>query len=101
LAVFGLWHEPSVIQLGHTTSAQVAAAALAVALTVASLEIIGTHHAPAAATSLLIATGLARPGRPLYGLLLGLVIVLVLAPALARLPGGRAQTARTDPNRAP
>ncbi len=40
----------------------------------------------------LITTGLARPGRPLLGLIMGLAVVLALAPALSRLPLYRDQT---------
>lgn len=93
LAAFGLWHHPPVTQAGHATLGQVAASALATGLTLAGLTLLGRHHAPAAATALLITTGIARPGRPLYGLVAGLVIVIVLAPLLARLPGARSRTA--------
>lgn len=89
LAGFGLWDHPSVTRLGQATPAQVIASAAAVAVTLAFLEIVRAHHAPAAATSLLITTGLAHPGRPLFGLFLGLSIVLLVSPLLARLPGGR------------
>lgn len=82
IAAFGLWHEPSAARLGHVTGRQVAATAVAVGLTLLALELFDAHHAPAAATSVLIATGLAHPGRPLVGLLIGLAIVLVLAPLL-------------------
>jgi hypothetical protein len=95
LAAFGLWHHSPVTQLGHATSGQVAASALATALTLAGLTLLGRHHAPAAATALLISTGVAGPGRPLYGLVVGLVIVIILAPVLARLPlAARSQTAK-------
>jgi hypothetical protein len=60
----------------------------------AILELLHCHHAPAAATVLLITTGLARPGSPLIGLVVGLGIVIVVGPLCARLsldPGDRAE----------
>lgn len=94
LAVFGLWQHPSVAQQGHATLWQVAASAIALGLTLATLELLDAHHAPAAATTLLITTGIAHPGRPLYGLLIGLAAVLVCAPPLTRLAPGRRATTR-------
>jgi hypothetical protein len=44
--------------------------AVAAGVTLAVLEVAGSHHAPAAATALLVATGLAKPG----GLVLELAI---------------------------
>lgn len=92
LAVFGLWTHPSVTVEGHASLQQAAAAGVAVGLTLLSLHLTGAHHAPAAATAVLVATGLARPGRPLVGLAVGLVLVIVLAPLLGRLPAGLAAT---------
>ena len=59
---------------------------LGVGLTVFFLELAGSHHAPAAATALLITTGLAKPGAPLIGLVLGLAIVIALGPLIGRIP---------------
>ena len=89
LAIFGLWHHPSISSTGAPTFRQVAAAAVAAGVTVLILELVGSHHAPAAATALLVATGLAKPGAPLAGLVLGLAIVIGLGPLLGRLPVGR------------
>lgn len=85
IAAFGLWQESSAAKLGHVNGPQVAATAVAVGVTLLALELLDAHHAPAAATAVLITTGLARPGRPLAGLVLGLVLVLVLAPLLTAL----------------
>ena len=63
LAIFGLAQYPSVSETGSPSAAQVAAAVVGVGLTVFVLELAGSHHAPAAATALLITTGLAKPGR--------------------------------------
>jgi hypothetical protein len=48
-----------------------------------------------------VASGIARPGPELFGLLIGLAIVLALAPLLARLPGERRDTAATDAEETP
>ena len=93
---FGLWHHPPATQLGHPTLDQAGASALATALTLAALTILGSHHAPAAATALLISIGLARPGRPLYGLMAGLALVVIFTPVLARLPGARQRTTELE-----
>jgi hypothetical protein len=85
IAAFGLWHESSAAKVGHVDGPQVAATALAVGITLLALELLDAHHAPAAATAVLITTGLAHPGRPLVGLVLGLAVVLVLAPLLTAL----------------
>lgn len=85
LAAFGLLHHRSVSATGAPDWAQVAAAAAAAGATVLLLELAGSHHAPAAATALLVATGLARPGPPLVGLVLGLAVVITLGPLLGRV----------------
>ena len=89
LAVFGLVRYPSISQTGSPSVAQVAAAVLCVGLTLFVLELAGSHHAPAAATALLITTGLAKPGAPLIGLVLGLAIVIALGPLIGRIPLAR------------
>ena len=100
VALFGLWHHPSVSALGAPSLSQVAAAALAAAATMSVLELVHLHHAPAAASALLVATGLAKPGAPLIGLVLGLAIVIVLGPLLAQVPFTRAEQPG-DPRPAP
>ncbi len=87
LAAFGLWNHPSVPQVGSDTPAQIGAEALSVALTLFLLALLDAHHPPSAATALLITSGIARPGPPLYGMLAGLGAVLLLGPMLAALPG--------------
>jgi len=86
LAAFGLWDHPSVSSLGAPTPAQIGAAAVGVGVTVLALELVGSHHAPAAATALLITTGLAKPGRPLAGLVVGLALVIAAGPLVGRIP---------------
>ncbi len=88
LAVFGLWNHPPTTQLGFATLPQVGAMAVAGGLTLALLEVIGAHHAPSAATTLLVASGIAAPTTPLYGLLVGLGLVLVFGPLLGKITVG-------------
>ena len=66
----------------HTTFSQLGAATVAGGLTVGVLDVLGSHHAPAGATALLVATGVAGPGRGLYGLLAGLAVLMVVVPTL-------------------
>lgn len=89
LAAFGLWHHPSISATGAPSFAQVGAAAVATGVTMLVLEVLRCHHAPAAATALLVATGLARPGTPLLALAVGLAIVIVLGPLSGRWPFAR------------
>ncbi|MFR0357324.1 HPP family protein [Streptomyces sediminimaris] len=88
LAAFGLWSHPSIAQQKHDTARQIGAQAVAVGLTLLLLHLLGAHHPPAAATALLITSGIARPGPPLYGMLVGLALVLAIAPPLALLTSG-------------
>lgn len=86
IAAFGLWHAQNPVKSGHVTVLQAAAAAIGVGITLLLLELAGSHHAPAASTVLLITTGLAEPGRPLLGLVVGLALVLAVSPLLVRVP---------------
>jgi len=84
--LFGLEHHPSVSRAGMPSWRQVLASAAAVGVTMSVLELLHSHHAPAAATALLITTGLAKPGSPLIGLVVGLALVVTLGPLCARWP---------------
>jgi hypothetical protein len=84
LAVFGLWDAAGQAAVGHPTWPEVGAATMAICVTLMALELVRSHHAPAGATSLLVATGLATPGTRLDGLLLGLVVVLIVGPVAGR-----------------
>lgn len=86
LVLFGLEHDPSVPSAGMPSWRQALASAAAVGLTMSVLELLRSHHAPAAATTLLVATGLAKPGTPLIGLVVGLAIVVSLGPLCVRWP---------------
>lgn len=89
LVVFGLWHAPSAALSGHVTLFQAFATAAALCATLLVLELADAHHAPAAATVVLITTGLARPGRPLVGLVLGLALLIALSPVVSWGPTPR------------
>lgn len=84
LVVFGLWDAPSVVATHHETWIQIAAQGCAITLTLVVLTVADAHHAPAGATALLVSSGIAAPGTPLLGLVVGLALVLGLAPVLAR-----------------
>jgi HPP family len=99
LAAFGLVRYPSITETGSPSAVQVAAAVFGVALTVFFLELAGSHHAPSAATALLITTGLAKPGAPLIGLVLGLAIVIALGPLIGRIPFARNGSSVDQPRR--
>lgn len=101
LVVFGLCSAPSIIETHQENLPRIGAQALAVALTLLVLTLADAHHAPSGATSLLVASGIARPGPGLYGLLIGLAIVLLVATPLARLPGERHDTSRMDDRETP
>ncbi|MEU2721030.1 HPP family protein [Streptomyces smyrnaeus] len=85
LAAFGLWNHPSIATQHYDTVRQIGAQALAVGLTLLLLHVLDAHHPPAAATTLLITSGISRPGAPLYGLLTGLALVLTIAPLLSKV----------------
>ena len=101
LAVFGLWSAPSVAETHQESVAQIGAQAVAIAMTLLVLTTADAHHAPAGATALLVASGIARPGPALLSLIIGLAIVLAVAPLLARLPGERRDTATVDAEETP
>ncbi|MET8637629.1 HPP family protein [Streptomyces sp. NPDC004680] len=84
LAAFGLWHHPSAIELHRDNWRQIAAQTLAVGMTILLLVLLNANHPPAASTALLIASGLARPGPPLYGMLTGLVLLFVGVAVVSR-----------------
>ncbi|EFL29323.1 conserved hypothetical protein [Streptomyces himastatinicus ATCC 53653] len=83
LAVFGLWQHPFVVEQKHDTWSLIGAQALAAGLTLLVLELIEAQHPPAAATALLITAGIARPGPPLYGMLVGLLLLIAGAALIA------------------
>ena len=97
LAAFGLWNHPSVTSEHRDAPAQILAQALAVGVTLLLLTLLDAHHPPAAATALLITSGIARPGPPLYGTLADLAALI----ALSALVSGRHRPLEQHPARAP
>jgi hypothetical protein len=83
LAAFGLWRHSSVVEQRHGTWRQTGAQALAVGMTLLLLVLVNAHHPPAASTALLIASGVARPGPPLYGMLTGIALLIAAASLLS------------------
>lgn len=100
LVAFGLLHRPAPAMTGGPSLTEVGAAATAVGVTMLLLELVGSHHAPAAATAIITSTGLAQPGKPLLGLVVGLAIVIVLGPLVGRLPFAQASASfeEADPD---
>ncbi|WP_411140438.1 hypothetical protein [Streptomyces sp. x-80] len=86
LASFGLWSERPVLPRNEDTLAQSAAQALGVAATLFLLEWFRVAHLPAAATALLITSGISRSGPPLYGMVTGPALTVVLSALFAQLP---------------
>ncbi|MEU9191636.1 HPP family protein [Streptomyces hundungensis] len=96
LAGFGLWNHPSIAAQRHDMVRQIGAQALAVGLTLLLLHVCRAHHPPAAATALLITSGVSRPGPPLYGMLTGLALALAVAPLLASATSRRSTPRKRD-----
>jgi hypothetical protein len=74
---------------------QAAATALAAGLLLALLEVLDLHHAPAAATVILVASSIVPVGRPLAGLAIALAAVIALSTVLAKAwpaPSGSERT---------
>jgi hypothetical protein len=63
---------------------QAVATALAAALLLGLLEILDLHHAPAAATVILVASSLVPVGRPLAGLAIALGAIIALSTVLTK-----------------
>lgn len=90
LAAFGLWHQPNILQSGVVSFARVGAVTVGLGATLAILELLGFHHAPAGATNMLVTTGFAAPWKLFLGLLSGVGLLLVLLFLLSLVPWVRA-----------
>jgi len=84
LGCFGLWHARLHVTQ-HPNTATVLSAAVAVGVTVFILDLAGRHHAPAAATAVLVASTLIPPGRPVLELAAALAAVSMIGAAVAKL----------------
>lgn len=82
----GSWHTAPVFLFQASTLPHVFAVTIAIAITLFVLNAIKVHHAPAAATAILVASGLAEPGKLLGGLTLGLAALFLLQLGLNQVP---------------
>ncbi|MBE9499733.1 HPP family protein [Streptomyces sp. GKU 257-1] len=90
LAAFGLWSHPSVVETGHESLRQIGCAGRGRGTDAAGADAAaGGTPACRCDRALLITSGITRPGYPLFGLLAGLALLLVLVAVLARVPGAR------------
>ena len=82
----GLAAAPSVLATGHLTPARVAAAVLAVALTMVGKVALRAPHPPAAATTLLVALGGVRANAPAAAAVAaGVLIIAALGDGVRRV----------------
>ena len=85
----GSWRISNAFLFHASSLPHVFAAAIAVSLTLFVMHALRVDHAPAGATALLVATGLAGPGQLMAGLALGLIALFLLQLALNRIPAPR------------
>ena len=86
LAIFGLLHDPSVLQEG-VTLARVGAGALSVALTGAVLLLLKSSHPPTGATTLIVSLGFFRTPVEMVDLMACIVLVTVAGWIINRALG--------------
>jgi hypothetical protein len=83
VAAWGGWGH-AFLASHRPTLGQALATTLAAGVLLALLEILELHHAPAAATVILVASSIVPVGRPLAGLAIAIAAVIVLSTALAK-----------------
>lgn len=86
LAAAGRWHVETAYLFHANTVSEAFAVAIALAITLLVLHLLRAHYPPAASTAVLVASGLAAPGRLLIGLVLGLVALFLLQLVLNEVP---------------
>lgn len=86
LVAAGRWHLESAYLFHANTVSEAFSAAIALAITLLVLHLLRAHHPPAASTTVLVASGLAGPGRLLIGLVLGLAALVLLQLVLNEIP---------------
>lgn len=86
LAVFGLYHHPSVLVEG-VSLARVGAAALSLALTGSVLLLARSSHPPTGATTLIVSLGLLKTPRQLAAIMVGVLLLTVISWIFNRLAG--------------
>jgi hypothetical protein len=82
--LLGAQHAPNVIATGELTPVRVAAATLAILLTVAAGILLRASHPPAAATTLLVALGVISTPPQILATLAGILIVTALGEVVRR-----------------
>lgn len=85
LLIFGLTNIPA--NLDSTDPARIGAVAFALSLTLATMVWLGVPHAPAGATTLIVALGLLRTPQQLTILMAAVVLLIVQGIAINRLAG--------------
>lgn len=85
LTVFNAWNSPSVLVDHQLVLSRVGAAALALLLTLLLTLLLKASHAPAGATTLLIALGAIRTKSDLMNALIGIVVVAICGEGLRQL----------------
>ena len=84
----GLTAAPAVVQQGITVP-RIVAACLSLALTAFVLQVLGTSHPPAGATTLIVSLGVLRTPSQLLAIVLSVLLVTVAASASNLLAGVR------------
>lgn len=85
-AAAGRWHIETAYLFHANTVSEAFAVAIGLAITLLVLHLLRAHHPPAAASAVLVASGLAGPGRLLIGLVLGLAALFLLQLVLNQIP---------------
>jgi hypothetical protein len=88
LLVTGLTAAPAVVQQGVTVP-RIVAACLSLALTALVLQVLGTPHPPAGATTLIVSLGILKTPTQLLAVLLSVLLVTAVATALNLVTGVR------------
>jgi hypothetical protein len=85
VVLLGAQDAPNVLQTGELTPVRVAAATLAIALTVAAGILLRASHPPAAATTLLVALGALSEPPQILATIAGVIIVAIAGELLRRV----------------
>ena len=100
LLLCGLVGEPSALE-SRVTLARVVAVSLALGLTLATMLVVGRLHAPAGATTLLVALGVLRAGSDTVVLGIAVVYTALLVAAFPRVAAHLDASAPTASRRRP
>jgi HPP family len=98
LLVTGLRHAPSTVQAG-LDGRRVAAAVIALVLTVVVLQLLRTPHAPAGATTLIVGLGILKSPGDLVVIVLSVLLVTIVASGANILAAVRQRGVTDAPRR--